>query len=72
MGITARGAFVSLARLARECGFDPYTTPFSMVGIGDMSGDVFGNGLLQSPHTRLQALPLTIAIFLSTLHLTLH
>lgn len=55
IGITARGAFVSLARLAREAGFDPYNEPFSMVGIGDMSGDVFGNGLLQSPHIRLQA-----------------
>jgi glutamate dehydrogenase len=55
IGITARGAFVSLARLARECDFDPYNEPFSMVGIGDMSGDVFGNGLLQSPHIRLQA-----------------
>ena len=55
MGITARGAFVSLVHLARECGFNPKTTPFTMVGIGDMSGDVFGNGLLQSPHTKLVA-----------------
>lgn len=55
IGITARGAFVSLARLARECNFDPYNEPFSMVGIGDMSGDVFGNGLLLSTHIRLQA-----------------
>lgn len=55
MAITARGAFVSLARLARECGFDPYQDAFSMVGIGDMSGDVFGNGLLLSRHVRLQA-----------------
>ncbi len=55
MGITARGAFVSLAQLARECGFNPNTTPFTMAGIGDMAGDVFGNGLLQSPHTQLVA-----------------
>ncbi len=55
MGITARGAFISLARLAKEADFDPYNEPFSMVGIGDMSGDVFGNGLLLSKQIRLQA-----------------
>lgn len=55
MGITARGAFVSLTALARECGFDPQKTPFTMVGIGDMSGDVFGNGLLLSRQIKLVA-----------------
>ncbi len=55
MGITARGAFVSLERLARECGFDPHANHFTMVGIGSMSGDVFGNGLLLSRHIRLVA-----------------
>jgi glutamate dehydrogenase len=55
IGITARGAYVSLVHLARECGFNPSITPFTMAGIGDMSGDVFGNGLLQSPHTKLVA-----------------
>ncbi len=55
LGITARGAFISLVRLARECGFDPQKTPFTMAGIGDMSGDVFGNGLQQSQQIKLVA-----------------
>ena len=46
MGITARGAWVSVVHHFRELGKDPSKDKFSMVGIGDMSGDVFGNGLL--------------------------
>ena len=55
MGITARGAWVSVKRHFRELGIDTQTTEFSAVGIGDMSGDVFGNGMLQSEHIRLIA-----------------
>ncbi|MGH3361981.1 MAG: NAD-glutamate dehydrogenase, partial [Nocardioides sp.] len=55
MGITARGAWVSVQRHFRERGIDCQTEDFTAVGIGDMSGDVFGNGLLCSEHTRLVA-----------------
>ncbi|HET6165753.1 MAG TPA: NAD-glutamate dehydrogenase [Marmoricola sp.] len=55
MGITARGAWVSVRRHFREMGIDCQTEPFTCVGIGDMSGDVFGNGLLCSEKTRLLA-----------------
>ncbi len=55
MGITARGAWVSVQRHFREMGVDCQKEPFTAVGIGDMSGDVFGNGLLCSPTTRLVA-----------------
>lgn len=55
MGITARGAWESVKRHFRELGLNPMTTDFTVVGIGDMSGDVFGNGLLLSPHVRLVA-----------------
>jgi glutamate dehydrogenase len=55
MGITARGAWECVKRHFREIGTDIQSTPFSVVGIGDMSGDVFGNGMLQSTHTRLLA-----------------
>ena len=55
MGITARGAWVSVQRHFREMGVDCQTEDFTCVGIGDMSGDVFGNGLLCSEHTRLVA-----------------
>lgn len=55
MGITARGAWESVKRHFRELDIDAQTTPFTVVGIGDMSGDVFGNGMLRSPHTRLIA-----------------
>jgi glutamate dehydrogenase len=55
MGITARGAWVSVRRHFRERGIDCQTEDFTAVGIGDMSGDVFGNGLLCSEHTRLVA-----------------
>ncbi|MDP5072196.1 MAG: NAD-glutamate dehydrogenase [Congregibacter sp.] len=55
MGITARGAWVSVERHFREMGVNVATTDFSVVGIGDMSGDVFGNGMLLSRHIRLLA-----------------
>jgi glutamate dehydrogenase len=55
MGITARGAWVSVQRHFRERGIDCQTEDFTCVGIGDMSGDVFGNGLLCSDHTLLVA-----------------
>jgi glutamate dehydrogenase len=55
MGITARGAWESVKRHFRELGLDTQTTPFTVVGIGDMSGDVFGNGMLLSRHIRLVA-----------------
>jgi len=55
MGITARGAWECVKRHFREIGTDIQTTPFSAAGVGDMSGDVFGNGMLQSPHIRLLA-----------------
>jgi glutamate dehydrogenase len=55
MGITARGAWESVKRHFRELGTDIQTTDFTVVGIGDMSGDVFGNGMLLSEHTRLIA-----------------
>lgn len=55
MGITARGAWESVRRHFRERGIDCQTQDFTCVGIGDMSGDVFGNGMLLSEHTRLVA-----------------
>ncbi len=55
MGITARGAWESVKRHARAIGKDADRDPMTIVGIGDMSGDVFGNGLLRSPHLRLLA-----------------
>jgi len=55
MGITARGAWESVKRHLRELGVDTQTTDFTAVGIGDMSGDVFGNGMLRSEHIRLVA-----------------
>jgi len=55
MGITARGAWESVKRHFREMGIDTQTTGFTVVGIGDMSGDVFGNGMLLSQHIRLVA-----------------
>ena len=55
MGITARGAWKSVERHFRELGMDVQRQDFTCVGIGDMSGDVFGNGMLLSEHTRLVA-----------------
>ncbi|MDR2451166.1 MAG: NAD-glutamate dehydrogenase [Candidatus Accumulibacter sp.] len=48
MGITSRGAWEAVKRHFRELGHDTQTQPFTAIGIGDMSGDVFGNGLLRS------------------------
>ncbi len=53
MGITARGAWESVKRHFRELGTDVQSEPVTVVGIGDMSGDVFGNGMLCSEHLRL-------------------
>lgn len=53
MGITSRGAWVSVKRHFREAGVDPDVDDFTVIGIGDMSGDVFGNGLLMSKHIKL-------------------
>jgi len=55
MGITARGAWEAVKRHFREMGKDIQNEPFSVIGVGDMSGDVFGNGMLLSKHTRLLA-----------------
>lgn len=53
MAITARGAWEGIKRHFREMGKDIQTTDFTCIGIGDMSGDVFGNGMLLSKYTRL-------------------
>lgn len=55
MGITARGAWVSVQRHFREQGLNVQTTEFSVVAVGDMAGDVFGNGMLQSEYINLVA-----------------
>jgi glutamate dehydrogenase len=55
MGITAKGAWLSVQRHFRELGIDIQKEDFTVVGIGDMSGDVFGNGMLLSKHICLQA-----------------
>ncbi len=55
MAITARGAWISVQRHFRELGVDVQTQPIRVVGVGDMSGDVFGNGMLLSPAIRLVA-----------------
>ncbi|NGO10923.1 NAD-glutamate dehydrogenase [Streptomyces sp. HC44] len=55
MGITARGAWESVERHFRELGVNTQTDDFTVVGVGDMSGDVFGNGMLLSEHIRLVA-----------------
>ena len=55
MGITARGAWESVKRHFRELGRDVQSEDFSVIGVGDMSGDVFGNGMLLSRHIRLLA-----------------
>jgi glutamate dehydrogenase len=55
MGITARGAWEAVKRHFRELGTDIQAVPFTVAGVGDMSGDVFGNGMLLSPATRLVA-----------------
>ena len=55
MGITARGAWVSVQRHFRELNVNVQETDFTAIGVGDMGGDVFGNGMLLSEHIRLQA-----------------
>lgn len=55
MGITAKGAWESVKRHFREMGVDTQSQDFTVVGVGDMSGDVFGNGMLLSHHIRLIA-----------------
>ena len=55
MGITAKGAWECVKRHFREAGTDIQQTEFTCVGVGDMSGDVFGNGMLLSPHTCMLA-----------------
>ncbi|HPY25165.1 MAG TPA: NAD-glutamate dehydrogenase [Mycobacterium sp.] len=55
MGITAKGAWESVRRHFREMGVDTQSEDFTVVGVGDMSGDVFGNGMLLSEHIRLVA-----------------
>ena len=55
LGITARGAWECVKRHFREMGKDTQSEPFTVIGIGDMSGDVFGNGMLLSRHIRLLA-----------------
>jgi glutamate dehydrogenase len=55
MGITAKGAWESVKRHFREINHNTQTTDFTVAGVGDMSGDVFGNGMLLSKHIRLVA-----------------
>ncbi|MGC8119356.1 NAD-glutamate dehydrogenase [Marinobacter sp. VGCF2001] len=64
MGITARGAWVSVERHFREMGINPAEDEFTAIGIGDMGGDVFGNGLLCSEKARLVAAFNHIHIFI--------
>ena len=64
MGITAKGAWISVMRHFREMGFDTQTQDFTCVGIGDLAGDVFGNGMLLSPHIKLVAAFNHLHIFL--------
>lgn len=55
MAITSRGAWISVQKHFAELGIDCQITPFTVVGVGDMAGDVFGNGMLRSDKTRLVA-----------------
>ncbi len=55
MGITARGGWEAVKRHFREMDWNIQKTPFRAIGVGDMSGDVFGNGMLLSKHTKLMA-----------------
>lgn len=64
MGITAKGAWESVKRNFRELGTDIQATDFRVIGIGDMAGDVFGNGMLLSPHIKLVAAFNHLHIFL--------
>jgi glutamate dehydrogenase len=64
MGITARGAWEAVKRHFREIGIDPERESFTVIGIGDMSGDVFGNGMQMSRHLKLLAAFNHLHIFL--------
>ncbi|MBK1786359.1 NAD-glutamate dehydrogenase [Prauserella cavernicola] len=64
MGITAKGAWESVKRHFREVGVDTQSEDFTVVGVGDMAGDVFGNGMLLSEHIRLVAAFNHLHIFL--------
>lgn len=64
MGITARGGWEAVKRHFREMGHDTQTQAFTVAGVGDMGGDVFGNGMLLSEHIRLQAAFNHLHIFL--------
>ena len=64
MGITAKGGWVSVKRHFREMGIDTQSQDFTCVGIGDLAGDVFGNGMLLSNHIKLVAAFNHIHIFL--------
>jgi glutamate dehydrogenase len=64
VGITARGAWVLANRHFAEMGIDPYKESFTCIGIGDMGGDVFGNGLIETPHAKLLAAFNHLHIFL--------
>lgn len=55
MGITTRGAWESVKSHFQNMGINPHKQDFTVVGIGDMSGDVFGNGMIMSPHIKLVA-----------------
>src|SRR5688500_14362786 len=55
MGITARGGWEAVKRHFRELGVDTQSQDFTVIGVGDMSGDVFGNAMLLSPHIKLLA-----------------
>ncbi len=55
VGITARGGWVLVRRHFAEMGSDPYTQPFTCAAVGDMAGDVFGNGMIESKQTKLLA-----------------
>ena len=64
MGITAKGAWISVMRHFKEFGVDSQTQDFTCVGIGDLAGDVFGNGMLLSKHIKLVAAFNHLHIFL--------
>ena len=64
MGITAKGAWISVQRHFREMGIDTQSQDFTCAGIGDLAGDVFGNGMLLSKHIKLVAAFNHIHIFL--------
>jgi glutamate dehydrogenase len=64
VGITARGGWVLVKRHFAEMGKDPYRETITAIGVGDMSGDVFGNGLIETPHIKLFAAFNHIHIFI--------